>query len=372
MAETESTQDVQETSSQSAPETVRETLSKVLAGEQIGNESEGENNAENDKEDKGTSEEPDEQTDGEEATDEPGEDGDTSEEETEDRAEAEDGEEEEEKELKPLDPPKHWAKEFKEQFNQLDPSGQKMFMDRYKDLESDYTKKTQHLAQYRKRQEALDGIIKPFMGDFERAGMDDVGAIRQLFAAHDYLKKDPKSAITWLAQNYGVNLSEVGLDQSEEDDYSDPQVKDLKQQVAQLSGLIQQQQNQQMQSVQNSTQSMIDQFANEKNTDGSIKYPHFDNVRETMGVLIQNNKAKDLASAYDMAVYADPQLRQDLINRETVKKNENAVKSEAVKKAKKAQRSTVRGSATPSEKTLPDNLTIRETINQSIKQLEGR
>ena len=41
MAETESTQDVKETSSQSAPETVRETLSKVLAGEQIGNESEG-------------------------------------------------------------------------------------------------------------------------------------------------------------------------------------------------------------------------------------------------------------------------------------------------------------------------------------------
>jgi hypothetical protein len=42
-----------------------------------------------------------------------------------------------------------------------------------------------------------------------------------------------------------------------------------------------------------------------------------------------------------------------------------------VKKAKKAQRSTVRGNATPSEKALPTGLSVRETIMQSIKQIEN-
>ena len=42
--------------------------------------------------------------------------------------------------------------------------------------------------------------MKPHMDDFSRAGMDEVGAVRQLLAAHDYLRKDPKQAIQWLSQ----------------------------------------------------------------------------------------------------------------------------------------------------------------------------
>ena len=102
---------------------------------------------------------------------------------------------EEEKPLEALEAPKHWAKEFKERFEKLDPNGQHLFMSRYKDLEADYTKKTQNLAQYRKRNEALDEIYGPYKDDFQRAGMDEVAATRQLLAAHKYLKEDPKQAL---------------------------------------------------------------------------------------------------------------------------------------------------------------------------------
>jgi len=352
----ESTQDSAPTSpesnNESASETVRETLNRVLAGQEI---SETEEEAE-------TLPEPPEPEQKVEAAEET----------EEEVAETEVEEKAEDKPLEAIAPPQHWPNDFKEQFEKMDATGQHLFMKRYKDLEGDYTKKTQSLAKYRKRQESFDEIMKPHMDDFSRAGMDDVGAIRQLLSAHNYLKNDPKQAIQWLAKNYGVDLAEVGYDSTaEDDDYADPKMKALEQQVAQLQGFLKNQEQTQMQSVQQNTQSMIDQFANEKTTDGSPKHPHFDSVRDRMGILIQGNQAPDLATAYDMAVYSDPKLRQVMMDSYAATKTQKEVKTQAVAKAKKATRSNVRGNPSPSEKALPTGLSVRDTILNSIKQLEN-
>mgnify|MGYP003145449229 FL=1 len=349
----ESTQDSAPTSpeatNESASETVRETLNRVLANQEIPQEE----TAETPQETEEVEEEATEETEEEVA-----------------ETEAEEKAEEEQKPLEAITPPQHWPKDFKEDFEKLPVEAQHLLYDRHKELEGDYTKKTQGVAKYRKRQEALDEIMKPYLADFQRAGMDEIGAVRQLFAAHDYLRKDPKQAIQWLAKNYGVDMSEVGMDTAE-DEYADPQVKALQQQVAQLQGFLNQQQQTQMQSVQQDTQSMIDKFASAKDADGNLKYPHFSEVRDRMGVLIQGNQAQDLESAYEMAIYADPKLRQSLMDNYAATKTQKEVKTEAVKKAKKAQRSTVRGNPTPAEKALPTGLSVRDTIMKSIQQLEN-
>ena len=351
----ESTQDSAPTSpesnNESASETVRETINRVLAGQEV-----------QEKEETEPLPEQPEQEQQEEETEETDE--------TEEVAAKDDEEKAEDEPLEAIAPPQHWPNDFKEQFEKMDATGQHLFMKRYKELEGDYTKKTQSLAKYRKRQEAFDEIMKPHMDDFSRAGMDEVGAVRQLLAAHDYLRKDPRQAIQWLAKNYGVDMSEVGIDTAE-DEYADPQVKALQQQVAQLQGFLQNQQQTQMQSVQQNTQSMIDQFAGEKDANGNPKHPHFSEVRDRMGVLIQGNQAPDLATAYDMAVYADPKLRQSLMDNYAETKTQKKVKTEAVAKAKKAQRSTVRGNAAPAEKALPTGLSVRDTIMKSIQQIEN-
>lgn len=348
----ESTQDSAPTSpeatNESASETVRETLNRVLANQEIPQEETAETPQETEEVEEEATEETEEEV---------------AETEVEEKAE-------EEKPLEAITPPQHWPKDFKEDFEKLPVEAQHLLYDRHKELEGDYTKKTQGVAKYRKRQEALDEIMKPYLADFQRAGMDEIGAVRQLFAAHDYLRKDPKQAIQWLAKNYGVDMSEVGMDTAE-DEYADPQVKALQQQVAQLQGFLNQQQQTQMQSVQQDTQSMIDKFASAKDADGNPKYPHFEEVRDRMGVLIQGNQAQDLESAYEMAIYADPKLRQSLMDNYAATKTQKEVKTEAVKKAKKAQRSTVRGNPTPAEKALPTGLSVRDTIMKSIQQLEN-
>ena len=349
----ESTQDSAPTSpeatNESASETVRETLNRVLANQEIPQEETAETPQETEEVEEEATEETEEEV---------------AETEVEEKAEGE------EKPLEAITPPQHWPKDFKESFEKLPVEAQHLLYDRHKELEGDYTKKTQGIAKYRKRQEALDEIMKPYLADFQRAGMDEIGAVRQLFAAHDYLRKDPKQAIQWLAKNYGVDMSEVGMDTAE-DEYADPQVKALQQQVAQLQGFLNQQQQTQMQSVQQDTQSMIDKFASAKDADGNLKYPHFEEVRDRMGVLIQGNQAQDLESAYEMAIYADPKLRQSLMDNYAATKTQKEVKTEAVKKAKKAQRSTVRGNPTPAEKALPTGLSVRDTIMKSIQQLEN-
>mgnify|MGYP005822483717 FL=1 len=292
-----------------------------------------------------------------------------SEEQAEDSDEQEEVQQEEAKELEALKAPQHWPKDFSEQFDSWQPEVQHLFKERYDAMESDYTKKTQGLAKYKKRNEALDEIYGPFKDDFQRAGMDEVAATRQLLAAHKYLREDPKQALKWLAQSYGVDLTAVNDDTATEDEYADPQIKSLQQQVAQLSGFIQNQQTQQQNMQQQSTQSLIDQFAAEKDESGNVKYPHFEAVRNRMGALINSNDAKDLPTAYDMAVYADPKLRQEMLDNYATKKTQQTVKTDAVKKAKKAQRSTVRGSATPAVEAVSSGMSVRETIDLTLKQL---
>jgi hypothetical protein len=328
------------------PETVAETLAKTLQS------FEGETEADTlpePPEQQPEADEPDEANDDDEAEDEP--------------AEA--------AELEALPAPNHWPKDFAAKFEALDAPAQHMFMERYKDLEGDYTKKTQAIAKYKKRQDAFDEIMAPFKSQFERAGMDDVGAVRQLLAAHDYLRKDPANAINWLASQYGVDIGAIGNDPAFEDEFADPQVKQLQQQVAQLTGFIQNQQTQQQSYEQASTQSFIDQFAAETDASGNPAHPHFETVRSVMGSLISSGNATDLKSAYDMAVYANPELRQEELKRVAASQSQAKVKTEAVQKAKKAQRSKVRGSATPAAQALPANASIRDTINASIRQLEN-
>ena len=273
-------------------------------------------------------------------------------------------------ELEAISAPKHWPKEEQEIFNAWDANVQHQVMDRYKAMEGDYTKKTQALAKYKKRNESLDEIYGPFRDDFQRAGMDEVAATRQLLAAHKYLREDPQQALKWLAQSYGVDLKAVNDDTAIEDEYADPQMKAMQQQIAQLQGTITNQQQQAQNMQKQEVQAMIDNFQTAKDADGNLKHPHFDVVQNQMSGLISSGVAKDIASAYDMAVYANPETRAKVLEEKVKNETKQEVKAEAVQKAKKQQRVNVKGSGTPSNSAIPSGMTLNETIKFSMKQLQ--
>ena len=273
-------------------------------------------------------------------------------------------------ELEALTAPKHWPKEEQKIFNAWDANVQHQVMDRYKAMEGDYTKKTQALAKYKKRNESLDEIYGPFRDDFQRAGMDEVAATRQLLAAHKYLREDPQQALKWLAKSYGADLTAVNDDTATEDEYADPQMKAMQQQIAQLQGTITNQQQQAQNMQKQEVQAMIDNFQTAKDADGNLKHPHFDVVQNQMSGLISSGVAKDIESAYEMAVYANPETRAKVLDEKVKKETKQEVKAEAVQKAKKQQRVNVKGSGTPSNSAVPSGMTLNETIKFSMKQLQ--
>ena len=151
----------------------------------------------------------------------------------------------------------------------------------------------------------------------------------------------------------------------------------MQQQIAQLQGTIQNQQQQAQNMQKQEVQTLIDNFQTAKDEDGNLKHPHFEAVQNQMAALVGSGQAKDIAEAYDMAVFANPSTRAKVLEEQAKQKEEQAkketqqeVKAEAVQKAKKQQRVNVKGSGTPSNSAVPSGMTLNETIKFSMKQLQ--
>lgn len=274
-------------------------------------------------------------------------------------------------EVQGIEAPAHWSSDFKDTFNALPSNAQEVFLQRYKDMEGDYTRKTQEVADIRRRASALDEVMVPFRDEFARAGLDDIGAVRQLLGAHKFLRESPQQAIAWLAQNYGINTEALAANEQADDDFADPQVKQLRDQVSQLQGYLQTQAQQQQDAAVADTQHQITNFASVTKDDGSLAHPHFDAVRATMGGLIQSGVAQDMDAAYEMAVYANPELRGSLIDQQAEKVTAKQKQAENVRKAKRAQQANVKGSGAPAKESLPGGSSVRDALLHTMKELQS-
>ena len=288
-----------------------------------------------------------------------------------DKAEATNVEAADDEEVPGSEAPAHWSSDFNDTFNALPSHAQAVFLQRYKDMEGDYTRKTQEVADIRRRASALDEVMVPFRDEFARAGLDDIGAVRQLLGAHKFLRESPQQAIAWLAQNYGINTEALAANEQADDDFADPQVKQLRDQVSQLQGYLQTQAQQQQDAAVADTQQQITNFASVTKDDGSLAHPHFDAVRTTMGGLIQSGVAQDMDAAYEMAVYANPELRGSLIDQQAEKVTAKQKQAENVRKAKRAQQANVKGSGAPAKEALPGGSSVRDALLHTMKELQS-
>ena len=141
--------------------------------------------------------------------------------------------------------------------------------------------------------------------------------------------------------------------------------------MSQLQGYLQTQAQQQQQAAVADTQQQIDNFAKATAEDGSLAHPHFDAVRTTMGGLIQSGVAQDMGSAYEMAVYANPELRGSLIDQQAEKVTAKQKQAENVRKAKRAQAANVKGSGAPAREALPSGSSVRDSLLYTMKELQS-
>lgn len=277
--------------------------------------------------------------------------------------------EEEESEEDHLEPPKHWSDEDKKVFSELDDKGKEFLLRRHKDMEADYTRKTQDIAPVRK-------ALEPLKDEFQAAGLSESQGIKALADFYSQtaplyktyapiiqqFEADPVATIKQLAVQHKVALDSVA-----ESDYSDPDIKALKEEIGGLkSELANYKQSGETQKLSEANR-QIAAFKSETDDEGNPAHPHFEELEgrivsllTTPGAIEGNSPAERLKAAYEQAVWTVPEYRKELMERQDKERveAEKKRKAEAARKAKKAAGpKTGKSAATRTEhKTLHDDL----------------
>jgi hypothetical protein len=220
-----------------------------------------------------------------------------------------------------LPPPMEWSGHAKVEWDRLP-----------KHVQEELRKGSEKVSKY----DALEQVISPRRQALSATYGSEAAAIDQLFKISDFAEKNPAEFIQWFAQQRGINLGAYapqGTPKPNEVDGQQPEaailreVADLRQQIASIT------QGQQQQYTQ-TLQQQIESFQTQKNPDGSLKHPYFNDVRVEMGALMQSGRVKTLDEAYDAAVWARPDIRSNLMERqEAQRRAEQQAKVNAAKSA---------------------------------------
>ena len=275
-------------------------------------------------------------------------------------------EEVEESEEKPLDAPHHWPVEHQETFRGLDRKAQSLLLDSYKNMEGDYTRKTQEIAPLRKATEKWT----PYLSQMQA---DPAQTFDQLMQ-HEYglrtgTNQQKIEILLGLARDYQVDMRTNGNGEqpsAEEDPFGihekiQAAVNPVMQQVQQLNGSFQQQQGYSQQASQSAAQKNIEEFRDRKGADGKPAHPYFAEVFDKMLATAQAKQAAgqtpDLAQLYEEAIWTSTSVRAKMQAAE--RHTSKLAEQERQERVKIASGSLAGGGGSPTEQPTG---TVRETV----------
>lgn len=308
-----------------------------------------------------------------------------------------------------LEPPARWTKEEKEEWASMLDEGmdektataivkaQRILVNRNKSVEGWFTKQMQDLNGERAQRADLDKLLEPRRAVWRAAGLQDHVALEQIMSGFDFADRDPAGFVRWFAGIKGIDLAAYGGRQQQQqapqgdDDLPElhPAVKQAlaarDQELARLRQELQhvgqshQQADQRMQSWQQQQDAAIQQdaarelqaFESATDDNGAPKYPFYQDVRTEMGRMISAGIAKDLADAYDRATFANPGVRQKVLeSRElAARKSWEKQLSDSAKRAKGAAGSISAASpavSTDRDAPQPPPDSVRGALEQAL------
>lgn len=210
--------------------------------------------------------------------------------------------------------------------------------------ESEYKKGVSTYKEEARRAKAYEEAIMPFVPDLQKRNINPAQYIQALAKADQILTyATPEQKMQYfqqLAQSYGIQLNQSGQFQQ-----LDPYAQQLTQLLAQNQQEVQSIKSRLEMEERQKLVSEVERFAKDE------KYPHFEVLREKMAQLLDANQAQDLKSAYELALWMTPDIREQEIKNMVAKQTAVVNKQAQVQKAKAASVSVK--SSTPSG-SVPD------------------
>lgn len=211
---------------------------------------------------------------------------------------------------------------------------------RYDDLLKAFNKKARNSSEAVKDNSEWNKLVDPYKPQLQAAGMSPHQWIGSILQGVHNLQQNPKAVIRELVGTYKVSASDLGFktEQSEEEDYlhgeDSPKVAQLETTVDTLRAELNSFKNASVLKENESIQSQLAAFKDEKDSNGNLMHPHFEEARNEMSYYMNSGQARTLQEAYTMS----PTVKGKSLNAKDPKDEKLALKKarEEAAKAKKA------------------------------------
>lgn len=303
----------------------------------------------------------------------------------------------EDKKPEGIEPPVNWKAADKELFKKLPPDAQKIVIDRQKEMDADYTRKTQAIAAFKSRYDPVDKIFEPHREVMKQKGFTEASLVAAWSNVEQRLVKEPIEVIAGLVNGYKVDpaklAARLGIKSApaaEGEEAPAPVIQlppDVQAKLArldqieqQVSGLTNQERIRKEQATaagEARVMNEIEQFKSAKDDKGNLSHPHFEEVEAQMSHLALAAKQAGqslppLKELYETAVWANPSTREKLRTADTQqaeqkRKDEARAKAAAAKKAS----SSVTGAPGPGQATnqgRQSDKSLREQLEEAADE----
>ena len=267
--------------------------------------------------------------------------------------------------------PEHWSAEDWAELQKLPEPQQQYVLRKEKDLQAGFTRKTEEVAQQRKRLEAFDRTLGDLHGQYapqaERGQFEQtlVQTMPMLVQYYANLQRDPLEALTRLAEAYNVTdkLTErlAGLD-------TDENARTLRRKEMEIADREAKLAADSRRTRESALEAQINSFREAKAEDGSLRHPYFADVEQEMATLISANPRLTLDDAYDRAVKVVKYDELMAKERESAKAEAEAARRSKIKDIRKSP--APNGRAGKPVMKLPENR--RDALRAVWDQLESQ
>jgi len=281
--------------------------------------------------------------------------------ESEEKSEGEGEQGQEEKTAEPTEPtikqpPQSWSKEQHETWNKLTPEAQNYIELREKQMLDgiEEYKNGHHYAQ------TMVQELSPYMEDFRAAGVDEISGIKSLMQHHRAITQGSLEQRQEAFLQIGIAS---GLIPQEGQPQIDPQVAAIRQELNQLKQMEQQRQQGYISQQQAQLNQEIQAFAD------APGHEYFDEVADDM--VIQLKAGVDLQTAYDRAIWANPGIREKILQKQIDDKLNEARerKRQEAESAKKAASTNIRSSTRVTGEKIG---TMDDTLRETFRAIKNR
>lgn len=277
-----------------------------------------------------------------------------------------------EPQIEALTAPEHWPKDRQEAFSSVPRNIQDIWLAREKEVDQGFKSRGDELRDVKSRLDQYETVVGPLRQSLQLQGMNEHQWLGQMAAYTTALQNDPAGVIRAVANQYGVDLTSLG---GGSDEFVDPQIKALTDQITELKQQLSQTVQTQTQSVQQQHVQAIEAFRDQKDTEGNLLHPHFDALTQDITVLAQGYRASGqqpppLAELYTAALRMHPELTE-AERQAAAEAAEAARKQQALESAKRARSASTRPRDTAADAGAMKPASLREQLAQHYDAQSG-